>query len=401
MNELDKEDHNDKFSDFYIYISTLGSGSFGKVVHAIDRSSGEEVAVKVIEKKTVKQGKIAELKKESEILASLDHPNIVKFIHLKETDKRVFLVMELIIGGTLLHYMQNNKINDLQASQIMRGILSAVSYMHSKNVIHRDIKPENILIGSFKDLSCVKVADFGLSAQYDQSFKHHMESDQCGTLKYMAPEQTAKKSYSRPVDIWSCGILMYTLITSRHPLVKQNETALSYVSKLRHPKWVFPEKFSDSAQNLFLKLVEMIPLERYTASQALCHPWISRQDTKAPLTSFEKFKIYGEHLKLKGILFPIFFACIVAGKNFQMQETKTEEMLKKPPLPSPMRQRSKGEVQRVVITPNPDISYIKRFHRLSSPGKVESITRKFTPKEFIKRKSKLRPKTTQFEKKIN
>ena len=201
MNELDKNDYNDKFSDFYIYITTLGSGSFGKVIHAIDRLTGEEIAVKVIEKKTVKQGRIAELKKEAEILESLDHPNIVKFIHLKETDKRIFLAMELVIGGNLQQFIQSQKLTDLQASQVMKGVLRAVNYMHSKNVIHRDIKPENILVTSVKDLSLIKVADFGLSAQFDQSLKHHMENENCGTLKYMAPEQTAKKFYSRPVDI--------------------------------------------------------------------------------------------------------------------------------------------------------------------------------------------------------
>lgn len=201
MNELDKEDYIDKFSDFYIFISILGAGSFGKVVHAIDRLTGEEVAVKVIEKKTVKQGKIAELKKEAEILASMDHPNIVKFIHLKETTKRIFLVMELVTGGNLQSFMASKKLTEVQASSIMRGVLKAVNYMHSKNIIHRDLKPENILLTSLKDLSLIKVADFGLSAQFDQSLKQCIESDHCGTLKYMAPEQTAKKFYSRPVDI--------------------------------------------------------------------------------------------------------------------------------------------------------------------------------------------------------
>ena len=201
MNELDKNDYNDKFSDFYIYIATLGAGSFGKVVHAIDRSTGEEIAVKVIEKKTVKQGRIAELKKEAEILESLNHPNIVKFIHLKETDKRIFLAMELVTGGSLQQFIQTEKLTDFQASQVMKGLLKAVNYMHSKNIIHRDIKPENILVTSYKDLSLIKVADFGLSAQFDQSSRHYMENENCGTLKYMAPEQTAKKFYSRPVDV--------------------------------------------------------------------------------------------------------------------------------------------------------------------------------------------------------
>src|SRR5574343_596948 len=123
MTEFDKGDYTDKFSDYYVYISTLGSGSFGKVVHALDRQSGEEVAVKIIKKKTVKAGKIAELKKEAEILSSLDHPNIVRFIHVKETQTRIFLVMELIYGGNLNQLIQSTKLSDLQVSQIMSGVL--------------------------------------------------------------------------------------------------------------------------------------------------------------------------------------------------------------------------------------------------------------------------------------
>ena len=397
MNELDKGDYNDKFSDFYHYLATLGSGTFGKVVHAIELKSGEEVAVKVIEKKTVKQGRISELKKEAEILGSLDHPNIIKFIHMKETDKRIFLVMELVLGGTLQQFIHTHKLSDLQASSVMKGLLRAVSYMHSKNIIHRDIKPENILVPSFKDLSLIKVADFGLSAQYDQS----MENSHCGTLKYMAPEQTARKFYSRAVDIWSCGIIMYTLLTAKHPLTRSNETPASYAEKLKDPQWKFTEKVSETARKLFLKLVEMVPLERYTATQALAHPWISRQDTKAPLTSFEKFKIYSEHLKLKGISFPIFFACAVGVREIRILETKTEEVLKKPPLPSPSKQKSKNKFHRFLTTPTPEISFIKRKNKQNSPVRHESILRKLTPKEFIRRKSNLRPKTTSFEKVVN
>ena len=159
MHKFDKGEGSKKFSDSYIYLSTLGSGSFGKVVQAIDRVSGQEVAIKIIRKKSFKYNKIMQIKKEAEILASLNHPNIVRFISLNETQKRIFLVMELVLKGNLKQYLKNNRLNDLQASQIMLGVLRAVDYTHNKNVIHRDIKPENILIPSFKDFSQVKLAD--------------------------------------------------------------------------------------------------------------------------------------------------------------------------------------------------------------------------------------------------
>ncbi|CAG9328151.1 unnamed protein product [Blepharisma stoltei] len=339
MEEFDKGEYHDKFSDFYVYIDTIGSGSFGKVVHAIDKSTGEEVAIKIIEKHNVKQGRVSELKQEAEILSSLNHPNIIKFKHLKETDLRLFIVMEMIYGGNLKQYIQKNQISDLQASQIMKGILQAVVYIHDKNLIHRDIKPENILVPENQDLSAVKIIDFGLSTLYDSRYKHFMENEKCGTLLFMAPEQASSQSYSKTVDIWSCGILLYMILSNNsHPLAKPNEKVSTYLEKLKRPKWHFHQNFSKEAKSLFLKLTEMVPLERYTASQALNHPWILRSGKEIPLTSFEIFKRYGEELKLKGIIYSILFSCIVSNKNHEeaithkaedkKSEAKTPEVLK-------------------------------------------------------------------------
>lgn len=384
MYKFDKGEGSNKFSDYYIYLSALGSGSFGKVVRAIDRVSGQEVAIKIIRKKSFKYNKIMQIKKEAEILSSLNHPNIVRFISLNETLKRIFLVMELVSKGNLKQYLKNNKLNDLQASQVMLGILRAVDYMHSKNVIHRDIKPENILIPSFKDFSQVKLADFGLSSQFDQSFNHHMESRDCGTPIYMAPEQSNQQFYSRPVDLWSCGILMYTLIANNHPLADPTESKKSYLDKLKSPKWKFPESFPAIAKNLFLKLVELSPIERYTAMQALNHPWILRQEVKVPLTSFEKFKLYDEMLKIKGILFPIFFACAICDTESWISESegRSED--------SGFKMPRSNSVMKVVVKFKPGFKTtclesinVKRS-REGSPVKVNFLTRNLTPKDMRK-----------------
>ena len=192
---------------------------------------------------------------------------------------------------------------------------------------------------------------------------------------------------------------MYTLIAGMHPLEKPNETKNSYIEKLKNPKWKFPNDFSNSAKTLFLKLVEMAPIERYSASQALNHPWILRQEVKTPLTAFEKFKVYGEHLKFKGIIYPIFFTAIV-NQLFLSDlcfASNKEEVHKKPPLPSPIKKTKKDYV-RGMTTPSPDLFIAKRGSRFNSPATGVSISRKLTPKDSIKIKVGLRKKARSFDK---
>ena len=143
----------------------------------------------------------------------------------------------------------------------------------------------------------------------------------------------------------------------------------------------------------------MVPIDRYTASQALSHPWILRQEVKPPLTSFEKFKIYGEHLKLKGIVFPMLFCTVAAGSLVEEYELKKEENRAKPPLHSPVKKKERRSMlKRGMTTPSPEISFAKRINRINSPVGSSSISRKLTPKEFIKRKAYIMKKAKSFEK---
>jgi serine/threonine protein kinase len=113
-------------------------------------------------------------------------------------------------------------LSDEGASIAMRGILNAVDYLHSQNYMHRDLKPQNILVPNPKDLSTIKLADFGLAGQFDNRVS--VSDRKCGTLIFMAPEQIQNRVYSKSVDIWSCGIILYMLCNSgRHPLHSKND----------------------------------------------------------------------------------------------------------------------------------------------------------------------------------
>ena len=171
MEHLDSGDYGDKFSSFFRYYKDLGEGSFGKVVKAADRYTGRICAVKIIKKRKLTEEIVEELRREALVLSELDHPNIVKFINVKESNLRIFISMEYVRGGTLGEYMRKKKMSEKKAKQAMKGILRAVEYLHSHGIVHRDMKPDNILISHTHDLSMLKIADFGLSTQLVDDFK--------------------------------------------------------------------------------------------------------------------------------------------------------------------------------------------------------------------------------------
>lgn len=331
MEEFDSGDYGDKFSSFFRYYKELGEGSFGKVVKAADKYTGRICAVKIIKKRKLTEEMVNELRKEALVLSELDHPNIVKFINVKESNLRIFIVMEYVRGGTLGAYMKKKKVTEKKARQAMTGLLRAVEYLHNHGIVHRDLKPDNMLISCSHDLSLLKIADFGLSTQLENGFK---VDDRCGTILYMAPEQAAHKGYSKEVDIWSCGIVLFRLLNKGvHPLYSSNEGKESYFKKVKSPVWVFPKSFPHLAQNLFLKLMKVAPIERYSASQALAHPWISGSHTEIPKTYLESMRIYDAEIKLRSILYTFMFIAI----SVPQEEPRLPNDVKPVESPTPKR----------------------------------------------------------------
>ena len=132
----------------------------------------------------------------------------------------------------------------------------------------------------------------------------------------MAPEQAAQTGYSKEVDIWSCGIILYRLLNKGlHPLYSSNEGRDSYFNKLKAPVWAFPRSFPPLAQNLFLKLMKVAPIERYTASQALAHPWIIGSNGEIPKTYLESMRIYDAELKLRSFIYTFMFVSLCLPKD--------------------------------------------------------------------------------------
>eukprot|EP01022_Parablepharisma_sp_SALTPOND_P002288 TRINITY_DN1093_c0_g1_i1.p3 TRINITY_DN1093_c0_g1~~TRINITY_DN1093_c0_g1_i1.p3 ORF type:complete len:303 (-),score=27.15 TRINITY_DN1093_c0_g1_i1:2710-3618(-) len=240
------------FSDTYLFQKILGAGTFGVVVAAIEKSHLEQCAIKIISKNLTEESDLSKLNHEAELLSKLDHPNIVKFHKVHESPYHYFIVMERLKGGSLWDLVcsrrrKKSAFTEEECRVVIKQIFEGLSYMHSMNFLHRDLKPANILLKSFRCLeNSVKLADFGLSTKLE-SEPCFNPTERCGTRSYMAPELIQGKRYSfvrllsylqrQAVDIWAVGIVMYVLLTGKHPFCKSNEGTNKFLIEMRDPVW--------------------------------------------------------------------------------------------------------------------------------------------------------------------
>lgn len=180
----------------------LGRGKFGNVFMAREKETQFVIALKVLNKKQVVTQNIEhQVEREIEIQTQLFHPNILRMYGFFFDEQRIYLLLEYASGGTLYNVLRKEeKIEEKRASKYIKSVVSALSYLHSRNVIHRDLKPENVLLG--KD-GQIKVADFGWSVQESR------RNTICGTIDYLSPEMVQGKPYMKAVDLWSLGVLTY------------------------------------------------------------------------------------------------------------------------------------------------------------------------------------------------
>ena len=286
-NNEDKKNNEKIICDFIIK-EKLGEGTFGKVRLGINRQTEETVAIKILDKKKIiKERDKKRIEKELNILKSLRHPNIVHLYADIETNANIYIIMEYIKGIELIHYISSNsKLSEEEACFYFRQIISAIEYLHKLKIAHRDIKPENMIIEN--ETKIIKLVDFGLSNYYNT--KTEMLSSACGSPSYAAPEMLYGKKYSAsPIDIWSCGIVLYAMICGYLPFDDPDYNIL--YKKIKEGKFKIPFHVSPNAKDLIKNLLVNNPKKRYTIEQIKKHTWfklcLNNEDYRNKKSLFE------------------------------------------------------------------------------------------------------------------
>ncbi len=231
----------------------------------MDRKTHEWYAIKSILKSKVNRVEI--LKREIEILAQVDHENIIKLIEVHEDVKYLHLITELCTGGELFDRIiaksesEEGHFEEKHAAQLTASILDAIAYCHERQIVHRDLKPENFLFVSEDENAPIKIIDFGLS-RHDTT--DGVMRTKVGTPYYVAPE-VLKKNYTKSCDMWSIAVITYILLCGYPPFYGDSDNEI--FDSVRAGKFDFPspewDTISDDAKDFICSLLKMNPSERY------------------------------------------------------------------------------------------------------------------------------------------
>ncbi|GAA5963658.1 hypothetical protein JCM3765_003535 [Sporobolomyces pararoseus] len=260
---------------------TVGEGSSGRVKLAKHKQTGQYAAVKIIPKPHTRRDKqeksekvLLSIEKEIVIMKLIEHPNVLRLMDVWETGSELYLIMEYVEGGELFDYLvKRGKLHADEALHYFQQIISGVDYCHRFNICHRDLKPENLLLDKEKN---IKIADFGMAALERGG---QLLETSCGSPHYASPEIVAGVNYhGSSSDIWSCGIILYALLTGTLPFDHPDVRTL--LQRVKVGTYNMPRWLPEDAQDLIRRMLEVNPEKRITMEDIRAHPWVTRKAPK-------------------------------------------------------------------------------------------------------------------------
>ncbi|KAI9106189.1 kinase-like domain-containing protein [Phlyctochytrium arcticum] len=254
----------------YIFGRTLGEGTYGKVKLAKHKLTGQQVAIKIVDKIHAPT-----VVREIETWRHMHHPNIARLYEVLCSETRIFMVMEYCTGGEAFDYVcAHGRLVDrsVSAKRVVRQIAEAVGYCHEKRFVHRDLKLENILL---TDELTVKLIDFGFTRQVNTG---NLLDTYCGSVAYAAPEMISGKQYSGPhADVWSLGVIVFTLLCGYLPFDDDNESTVR--RKILNLDYDLPDFLSETTKDLIQRMLKIRGLDRIPIKDMLKHDWFSDVDS--------------------------------------------------------------------------------------------------------------------------
>jgi serine/threonine-protein kinase Chk2 len=291
-----------KFHEQYEIVEKLGKGHFAEVFLCVEKSTGTRYAVKVFTKEPGKEerSKTEGLQQETAVLMGISHPNLLCLKDTFDERRAVYLVLELAAEGELFNWIvMKNKLTEEETRKVFIQLFQGIKYLvcidrpdlylglclpnqHDRNIVHRDIKPENILLTD-KNLH-IKIADFGLAKIIgEESFTTTL----CGTPSYVAPEileESKNRRYTRAVDIWSLGVVLYICLCGFPPFSDElytREAPYSLHQQIQMGRFDYPSPYWDPVSDLALELIDgMLTVDvskRLTIDECLNHPWTTQK----------------------------------------------------------------------------------------------------------------------------
>ncbi|KAL4558433.1 hypothetical protein LXL04_036633 [Taraxacum kok-saghyz] len=251
----------------------LGQGTFGKVYYGRNTQTGQGVAIKVIDKeKVLKVGLINQIKREISIMRMVKHPYILELYEVMATKTKIYFALEYAKGGELFDKVSKGKLKENIARRYFQQLITAVDFCHSRGVYHRDLKPENLLLDENDNL---KVSDFGLSALAESKHSDGLLHTTCGTPAYVAPEVINRKGYyGDKADIWSCGVILFVLLTGYLPFHDSN--LMELYRKIGKADFKCPNWFPSDVKRLLTRMLEPNPVYRITIAKVKENPWFKK-----------------------------------------------------------------------------------------------------------------------------
>ncbi|XP_067852940.1 ribosomal protein S6 kinase alpha-6 isoform X1 [Heptranchias perlo] len=267
-----------QFNDGYELKEDIGVGSYSICKRCVHRANNMEFAVKIIDKSK------RDPSEEIEILMRYgQHPNIITLKDVYDDGRYVYLVTELLKGGELLDRLLRQKyFSEREASAVLFTITKTVDYLHCQGVVHRDLKPSNILyMDESGDPESIRICDFGFAKQLRG--ENGLLMTPCYTANFVAPEVLMRQGYDAACDIWSLGVLLYTMLAGYTPFANgPNDTAEEILLRIGSGKFSLSggnwDTVSDAAKDLLSNMLHVDPHQRFTAEQVLKHPWIACRD---------------------------------------------------------------------------------------------------------------------------